>query len=126
MLQTLKQHLMGWGVNWAQFKVFIAHASGVSHDAMHVIAGVLAQLALAALFRSSIARIWPWALVLLAELANEWNDLHIERWSAVGMQWGEMAKDVGLTMFLPTLLLMLARWRPELLGNKVEALPTEE
>lgn len=116
MLETLTQQLSAWGLDWADLKVFAAHASGISHDAMHVIAGVLAQLALVALFRTSLARVWPWAIVLVAELANEWNDFHVERWPEAGMQWGEMAKDVSLTMLLPTVLLILARWRPALFG----------
>ncbi len=117
-MQAFQQLVTNWGLDWVNFKVFIAHLSGISHDAMHVIAGVLVQLALVALFRTSLARVWPWSIVRVAELANEWNDLHIERWSDAGMQWGEMAKDVGLTMLLPTVLMLLARWKPSLFGLK--------
>ena len=118
MLAALKALLDRFGVDWASFKVFIAHVSGVSHDAMHVIAGVAAQLLLAAVLRRSIGSFGPWGIVLAAELLNEWNDLHVERWSAVGMQWGEMTKDVGLTMILPTVLLLLVRWRPGLFSRR--------
>lgn len=118
MPEGLTTLLAAWGLDWAQFKVFIAHASGISHDAMHVVLGVLAQLTLVALFRTSLARVWPWAIVLLAELANEWNDFQVERWPEVAMQWGEMAKDVGLTMFLPTVLMIAVRWRPALFSRK--------
>ena len=118
MLDALKALLARFGVDWAEFKVFVAHASGVSHDAMHVIVGVAAQLLLAAVLRRSIGSFGPWGIVLAAELLNEWNDLHVERWSAVGMQWGEMTKDVALTMILPTLLLILVRWRPGLFSRR--------
>lgn len=103
---------------WIEAKAFLERFTGVSHDALHVIAGVAVQLILAALFRSSIARFWPWAVVLLAELANEWNDLRIERWPSLGEQLGEGAKDIALTMLLPTLLLIAARWWPGLLTRR--------
>ena len=119
MIKFVEAKLSEWGMDWMQFKLFTSHASGVSHDAMHVIGGVLAQIAVAAVFRSSLARIWPWTAVLLVELLNEWNDLHVERWPDPGQQWGEGAKDLALTMILPTLLLVLARWKPKLFGVKV-------
>jgi hypothetical protein len=55
--------------------------------------------------------------VLLVELANEWNDFQAERWPEVGMQWGEMIKDVGPTLFLPTGLVILVRRKPNLFGR---------
>jgi hypothetical protein len=114
----LSDWLSQLGLDWAAFKVFFAHASGVSHDAMHVIAGVLAQLIIAAVLRKSVASPWPWIAVLLAELVNEWNDLQVERWPEVAMQYGEIAKDIGLTMLLPTVLLITARWWPGLVARR--------
>ncbi|MGE8140445.1 hypothetical protein ACQKOE_00560 [Novosphingobium sp. NPDC080210] len=100
--------------DWIEAKAFLERFTGVSHDALHVIVGVAVQLVLAALFRTSIARFWPWAVVLLAELANEWNDLRIERWPNLGEQLGEGAKDLALTMLLPTVLLLAVRFCPRL------------
>ena len=100
--------------DWIEAKAFLERFTGISHDALHVIAGVAVQLLLAALFRSSLARFWPWGVVLLAELANEWNDLRIERWPSLGEQLGEGAKDLALTMLLPTLLLLAVRFRSRL------------
>ena len=116
LLKQLETLLTAWGVDWVQFKLFVSHACNISNDAMHVFVGVFAQLVLAAVFRSSLARIWPWAAVLAIELVNEWSDLHVEKWPSPGMQWGEGAKDLLLTMALPTVLLALARWKPGLLG----------
>ncbi len=107
--------LAALGLDWAAFKVFISHVTGISHDAMHIIVGVIAQLVLAALLRKSLASPWPWAIVLLATLANEWNDLYVERWTEQAMQYGEIAKDIALTMLLPSLLLIVARWCPRLM-----------
>jgi hypothetical protein len=118
MLETLKQQLIEWGLDWVHFKDFAERALAVSPDALHVIAGVFGQLLLVALLRTNLADGRPWALILLAELLNEWNDFRVELWPEAGMQWGEAAKDVGLTMLLPIVLLLLARRRPGLFGLK--------
>lgn len=102
------------GIDWIEAKAFVEAASGISHDALHVILGVAVQLLAAALLRSSLAGVGPWLVVLALELVNEWNDLAVEQWPSPGQQWGESAKDLALTMVLPTLLLLIARWRPGL------------
>ena len=101
--------------DWYQVKLVVARASGFSMDSLHVIAGVVAQLAFALLFRTSVARPLPLLLVLAIELVNEASDFRVERWPQPGMQLGESAKDVILTMVLPTLIFLVARYRPTLL-----------
>ena len=101
--------------DWYQFKLFLEHSAGFSMDALHVIAGVLIQLAVAALFRATVARPLPLIVVFLLELLNEWNDLRVEQWPDAGMQYGEGAKDLLLTMLLPVLLFLVARNRPKLI-----------
>ena len=101
--------------SWYQFKLFLEHSAGFSMDALHVIAGVLIQLAVAALFRTTVARPLPLIVVFLLELLNEWNDLRVEQWPDAGMQYGEGAKDLLLTMLLPVLLFLVARNRPKLI-----------
>ena len=100
--------------DWYQVKLFLERASGFSMDALHVIIGVVIQLAVALLFRSSVARPWPWLTVLALELVNEASDFRVERWPQPGMQFGESAKDVILTMVLPTMIFLVARYRPKL------------
>lgn len=101
--------------DWYQVKLFLERASGFSMDALHVIAGVVLQLGIALLFRTSVARPWPWLSVLALELINEASDFRVEIWPQPGMQFGESAKDIILTMALPTLLFLVARYRPKLL-----------
>jgi hypothetical protein len=86
-------------------------------DALHVVGGVVLQLGFAVLLRTSLAHWRPWLFVLALELVNEANDLLVEQWPDPGMQWGEGARDLVLTMLLPTVLLMVARLRPELLAR---------
>jgi hypothetical protein len=83
-------------------------------DALHVVAGVALQLLAAALMRRPVAGWGPWLVTLLFASANEAADLLAEQWPHAGMQLGEGAKDILLTMVLPTLLLAAARWRPAL------------
>jgi hypothetical protein len=105
-------------LDWYQAKTFIEHAIGFSHDALHVFVGVVIQLGIAALLRRSLQSIWPWLIVLALELGNEWVDLSIERWPVPAEQFGEGAKDILLTIALPTLLLLVARFRPRWLVSR--------
>jgi len=104
-------------LGWYQFKLFIEHASGISLDALHVLIGFAVFLLAAQLLKRSVASPLPWAAILLLEIGNEGHDLLIERWPDPGSQLGEGAKDIILTMALPTLLMVVARWRPLLLDR---------
>lgn len=99
---------------WYSFKLFLEHSTGFDMDALHVLAGVILQLLAAAALGRSVARWLPWLMVLGAELLNEVSDLYVEQWPQPAMQYGEGMKDILLTMILPTLLLLLCRWRPAL------------
>lgn len=101
-------------MDWIAAKTFVEHAFGVSNDALHVIAGVCLQLLFASLLRVSASSLWPWLILLVIEAANEWNDFQIEVWPVAAMQWGEAAKDVLLTMALPTMMLLVVRYVPHL------------
>ncbi len=105
-------------IDWYQLKLFAEHASGFSMDALHVILGVVLQMAFAFLFRSSLARPLPLLAVLALELVNEAYDFRVERWPHPGMQTGEAVKDVLLTMLLPTVIFLVARYRPALFTHR--------
>jgi hypothetical protein len=108
-------------LGWYQLKLFIEHASGISMDALHILVGVILFLLGAQLLRSSVGSFRPWLALLLIELCNEAYDLHVELWPNLGSQLGEGAKDILLTMIVPTLLLAIARWRPQwLVGRSAE------
>ena len=101
-------------LDWYQFKLFAQHMSGVSMDALHVVVGVVLHLLVALLFKSSLSRPLPLLAVLAFALLNEANDFRIEIWPDPGMQLGEAAKDIALTMVVPLLLFLVARRRPRL------------
>ena len=100
--------------SWHQGKLFIEHAVMISHDSLHVIVGVFLWLVLGLLLRRPLSAWFPWLWLLAFILWNETVDLWVEQWPDPGQQYGEGAKDVLLTMFLPTMLMFAVRLRPEL------------
>jgi hypothetical protein len=109
------RHLVTGGMlSWYEAKMFIEHASVIDSDAIHVLVGVSIWIVAAPLLRRSLSAWLPWLAVLALILLNEAVDLSVERWPSLGMQLGESAKDVFLTMALPTLLLTVLRLRPSL------------
>jgi len=100
-------------LGWYQVKMFIEHASGISMDALHILVGFFLFMLAARVMRTGIASSRPWLALLVLELANEAYDLHVELWPNLARQLGEGARDIMLTMAVPTLLFMTARWRPK-------------
>jgi hypothetical protein len=103
--------------SWHQGKLFVEHSLSIDHDALHVIVGVLAWLALALVLRRQLGSWAPLLWLLALILWNETVDLWTEQWPDAGMQYGEGAKDVLLTMLLPILLMAAVRVRPQMFGT---------
>ena len=104
--------------SWYQVKELVRHATGWPMDTLHVMAGVVLQLLAAAVLRTSLASKWPWLIVLLLELGNEFVDLWVERWPSLGMQLGEGLRDVISTMLLPIILWWIASRHSRLLSGR--------
>jgi hypothetical protein len=51
-------------MDWWLMKVWVEETTGLNMDALHVHAGVLAQLFFALILRRSLASVWPWLLLL--------------------------------------------------------------
>jgi hypothetical protein len=98
---------------WYDLKQFISQGIDVSTDACHVVAGVILQLLFVWISRRGLRGSLPWAAVLAIGLINEAGDLAALRWPSLASQLGEGFKDILLTMLLPTVLLCLARRKPE-------------
>lgn len=105
-------------MEWFDLKVILIQFSGLSRDALHVLLGVSAQVLVASVPGQSLARFWPWLAVLAGALLNEWYDLNYETWPEIDLQYAESIKDVTVTMALPTLLLLLARFAPRVWGDR--------
>lgn len=110
----LTEHVM---FAWYKAKMFIEHAGIVTSDALHVLVGVGLWVLAALALRRRLTNWLPWLVVLAAVLFNEAVDLSVEQWPDAAMQYGESAKDVLLTLLLPSLLMAAARERPDLFGR---------
>jgi len=104
-------------MSWYQAKMFVEHASVVSSDALHVLAGVILWLLIALVLRSRASAVRPLLILLVLLAFNELVDLWVEQWPDKAVQYGESAKDLLLTMALPTMLMALSRLRPQLFGS---------
>lgn len=100
--------------SWHQRKLFVEHTISISHDTLHVIVGLLAWIAVGLLNRSPLTSWRPWLWVLALISWNEAVDLWVERWPDPGQQYGEGFKDLLLTMAAPTIVMVVARLRPDL------------
>jgi TRAP-type uncharacterized transport system fused permease subunit len=114
VLHPLWQAMTGAMLSWYEAKMFVERASLVSSDALHVVVGVIVWLLLALALRRSVSSWLPWLGLLALVLCNEAVDLWVERWPDPAMQLGESAKDILLTMTLPTVLMFAVRLRPNL------------
>lgn len=99
---------------WHEGKLFIEHSLAIEHGTLHVIVGVLLWLAFALLLRRPLSTWLPWLWLFAVILWNETVDLWMEKWPHPGMQYGEGAKDILLTMLVPTIILFASRARPDL------------
>lgn len=109
-LETVRAGMMAW----YEAKMFIEHTIFFTSDALHILVGMVAWIAVAAVSRRPLSDWRPWLAVLVLLTLNECVDLWVERWPALAMQYGESAKDLLLTMILPTLMMILVRSAPRL------------
>lgn len=100
--------------SWHQGKLFIEHTLNVSHQSLHIFIGLLLWIVLGLVLRRPLTSWAPWLWVFAAVLFNETVDLWVEQWPDPGQQYGEGAKDVLLTMAVPTIVMLAARLRPDL------------
>ena len=120
ILLGVTEHLM---LGWYEAKMFLEHASAITSDALHVLIGVGLWVVAAVVLRRRLTDWLPWLVVLAAIVFNETVDLWMEQWPDRAMQYGESAKDLLITLLLPTLLMVAARERPGLFVRQTPAEP---
>jgi hypothetical protein len=107
--------------SWHEGKLFLEHAIDLGHDSLHVIVGLLLWLLIGIVTRRPLSAGGPWLWVFAIILWNEAVDLWTERWPHPGQQYGEGAKDLLLTMLMPTILLVAIRLQPKLFRRQPRA-----
>jgi len=113
-MSTVWTAVSGGMLSWYDVKMFIERSSAVSSDALHVIVGFVLWMLVALVSRRPLSASLPWLVLLVLLVFNEAVDLWVEQWPNPAMQYGESAKDLLLTMTLPTLLLAFVRFLPQL------------
>lgn len=100
-----------FGAIWHQAKLELLATTGLSRDALHVYAG-MAVLALAVGFlRKPLQSVLPWSLVVLVAALAELPDMQVDLTTVGRWRWQASAHDFVNTVFWPTVLLLLTRWR---------------
>ena len=110
-------------MDWYGIKQWLSLSTGLGMDALHVHAGVLLQLLAALVLRRRLASPLPWLLVLLFVVANEYHDYGYEIWRDRAAQRAEAFRDSWNTLLLPTLIMVLARYAPQLFAEPRRAAP---
>ena len=100
--------------SWHESKLFIEHLFAISHDTLHLLAGLALWLALVAFIRRPINAWLPLIGTAAIATLNEAVDLWVELWPSMGHQLGEGARDILVTISIPTLLFAAARLRPSM------------
>lgn len=100
--------------SWHEGKLFIEHMVTIDHDTLHLVIGVLLWLIFGLITRRPLSAWRPWLWLFAVILWNETVDLWTEQWPHPGQQYGEGAKDILMTMLVPTLLMLAIRLRPDL------------
>ncbi|HEX6409328.1 MAG TPA: hypothetical protein VFZ88_01910 [Sphingomicrobium sp.] len=112
-------------LSWYEAKLFLEHSTSVSPDALHVIAGALIFFICALLFRRPISDVRVWVALLCLNFFNEFVDLWAERWPDPAHQYGQGMKDLLLTMVVPTILVLVARFAPAIFSPAGPSSPEE-
>jgi hypothetical protein len=111
-------------LDWEQVKNAISIWTGLERDALHIYAAILVQVLAAAALRRSLASPLPWLVVLVAALSNEVLDTYrdglVEAWEQAAS-----LHDLWNTMLVPTILALLARFAPRLMGGARARPPSE-
>lgn len=103
--------------DWQQLKLVVMGLTGLERDALHIYTSVAIQLAAALLGRRRLGDWLPWLVVLGFALLGEVGDVVVEVWPDSELQAGKALHDIVNTMVMPSILLLLSRWRPGLAGR---------
>lgn len=110
-------------MQWFEFKNWLELSTGLDRDSLHIYAGVGVQLAVSFVIRRSLASPIPWLFVAAVALANEYYDHAFVPVTLYGHQeiFDETVRDIWNTLLLPSVLLLIAKFRPIWLTGKLDS-----
>lgn len=101
-------------MDWIEVKNWMDQTP-LSKDALHVYVAIFIQVGAAFVSRRSLGSFLPWSTVLILDLMNEALDIllgeeaQVQPWQVAGA-----LHDLGNTMAMPTIFLLLVRYFPRL------------
>ncbi len=109
-------------MQWFELKNWLELSTGLDRDSLHIYAGVGVQLAVAFLLRRSLASPIPWLFVAAVALANEYYDYAFVPEALHGNPdyYEEAVRDVWNTLLLPSVLLVIAKFYPNWLTDRLD------
>lgn len=92
-------------------KLWLIGLTGLGKDALHIYVGLALFLGSALLFKWSLASWKPWAIVLAAALLGEAWDIRDRIAGDMALDLAGDWHDIWNTLFWPSVLALLARYR---------------
>jgi len=92
-------------------KLAIVSCAGLSKDALHIYVGLSVFFVTAIVLRKPLRSIIPWLAVAAVAIAGEVLDMRDDITSLGYWRWKASLHDVLNTLFWPTVLLLLAKFR---------------
>lgn len=95
---------------WGGIKTAVEDYFDLSADALHVHVSILLLLFFALVTRRRLYHPLPYLLLFVVECMNEFIDMN-QPVGSIESNWPASRHDILNTMFLPTVLILLLRWR---------------
>jgi len=95
---------------WGGMKTAIEDYLDLSADALHVHVSILLLLFFALVTRRRLYHPLPYLLLFVVECMNEFIDMN-QPVGSIESNWPASRHDIVNTMFLPTVLILVMRWR---------------
>ncbi|SIO22402.1 hypothetical protein SAMN02745824_3422 [Parasphingorhabdus marina DSM 22363] len=115
-------------MEWYEIKIWFAETLSLDRDALHIYGALLIQILTAIIVRRPLSSPLPWIAALIVALLNEYLDLQHagpQQWS-IDLYRAASLHDMRNTMILPTVLLLVARYWPNLLTGRTDDQPLVE
>lgn len=92
-------------------KTQLSEFLGISKDALHIHIGLIIFLVASLVLRRPLSSWIPWLSLLAFEVVNEFMDAFHMHGGPSRMEIAGSLKDILNTMFWPTMMLLVLRWR---------------